>query len=146
MSAEQWVVAAVGAAGLLGTAAGVVFSHGRASERIAQLDRRIEEHGVTIDAVARASQGANSAVDLLAQKIESLGQRWAAEQKVAAVELGRVADSIKSGHDLIAARLDGMETFSRAELEHVRRDLRGVTLAVGALEQGPSAKGRARAV
>jgi hypothetical protein len=126
MTGADWIAAGVGVLSLLGTMAGMVFSHGRSSERIAQLDGRLKEHAARIDSVERASEGARSAVDLLAQKIESLGERWTAEQKVAAVELSRVADSIRSGNELINARLDGMEKFSRAELEQVKHDVRNV--------------------
>lgn len=55
-----------------------------------------------------------------------------------------MADSIKSGHDLINARLEGMEKFSRAELEQVKHDVRGVKQLVSILEPPPPAAARAR--
>lgn len=141
MTPAETIMAALEAVTVLGGAAIAAMFHGRLIQRVDAVEQRIAAHDLDIAAIRLASEGTRSAVDSIVQKIDGMVHQAQTQQQLAASELGRVADSIKSGHELLGAKIDGMDHANRVELDAMKHDMRGVKMVLD--QQFPRSAARA---
>lgn len=149
MTPGDWIATATSLGSLLLSLGAVFIGHGRMVEKVDNLTRRVDGQDTRIGGIEVSMDAATISINGLSDGIKHLSERWADQQKLSSSELGRVADSVKAGHELISLRLDGIEKLERQELSQVKTDVAGIRQTIHGLEQTfntrPAARGRAAA-